>query len=202
MIEVQDAKVDVLVTRLARTLSPQGKDRRNDIARNWIFEGSSWVAEEVYEGEKKTPVGLRLTSPDYDNNTIYYIEFALATLLGQKRLVDDCVQVDRQPWTEWLPPDGYDCGYETTYQLKHATLKITIRHRRTNRSTKSQAIARVRQSGSLSWKNVCDLKGDRVRSREETQFREQTDYRGVANARLFEDDERELFGMAIGILQA
>jgi hypothetical protein len=157
---------------------------------------------EVYEVDQKTPVGLRLTSPDYDNNTIYYIEFALATLLGQKPVVNDCVPLEPQHWSEWLPPNGYDCGYETTYQLKDATLKITIRHRRTNRSKQSQAIARVRQRRSLSWKNVCDLKGDRVRSREETQFREQTDHRGVANARLFEDDERQLFGMAIGILQA
>jgi hypothetical protein len=48
MISSQDKDAKTLVATLARTLSPNGKCKRNDIARQWLFEKSAWIAEEIY----------------------------------------------------------------------------------------------------------------------------------------------------------
>ncbi len=131
------------------------------------------------------------------------IEFALAILFGERSLINDRELKDVQKWSDWLGNDAYDCGYETTYRFKDGDLKITIHNRRTGRSIKCEAQASFLQSGSLTWKRVCELKGARIRSREEHMYREARDHWGPPNAFLFfHADERELLGMAIGRLQS
>jgi len=200
MITSQSANVDSLVKQLARTLSPNGRFRRNDIARQWIFEGSSWVAQEVYDGGNH-PLGLKLQSPDFDENTISTIEFALAVILGHEPLINDCKLIDFQHWSEMSYPH-YDCGIEAIYEVKQGTLRITIHHRLTSRSKKSEAVAHLRKKGSLNWRKVSELKGNRIRSGEERQYREARDFLGDANAQLFKTDARELLQMAIETLQS
>jgi hypothetical protein len=204
MISSQDTDIKSLVATLARTLSPKGKCRRNDIARQWAFEDSNWVAEEVYSrGDDKTPIGVKLSSPEFDGQTTGVIEYALALLMGQRALVSDCILVDEQRWGEEYNYKRYDCGYERTYRLKDDELRIIIRHQGNDRvgHTKSTAAASLRRNGSMIWRNICKLQGSRIRSREEVQYREQPDFHKPSNAHLFRADERELFQMAMEFLK-
>jgi hypothetical protein len=204
MISSQDIDIKSLVTTLARTLSPKGKCRRNDIARQWIFDNSTWVAEEVYGSvDNKIPIGVKLSSPEFDSQATGVIEHALALLMGQRALVSDCILVDEQRWGEEYNHKRYDCGYETTYRLKDDDLKITIRHQGNDRSghTKSIAVATLRRNGSLTWRSICKLQGARIRSREEVQYREQSDFYKPSNAHLFRADEQELFRMVMEFLK-
>jgi hypothetical protein len=204
MISTQDNDIKTLVTALARTLSPTGKVRRNDIARRWLFDNSAWAAEEVYDGgDPKRPVGVRLTSPEFDERSIASIEYALALLMGQKFSYNDCVLIDEQFWGDEHPYKSFDCGYETTYKFKDDTLKITVRHQsssRMPRGRKSTAVAAIRRRGTTVWKTLYELKGERIRSRDEVQYREKRDYE-PPNAHLFHQDEQELFYRAMSILQ-
>jgi hypothetical protein len=204
MISTQDTDIKTLVTTLARTLSPTGKVRRNDIARQWLFERSDWAAEEVYdEGDPKHPVGVKLTSPEFDARTVAFIEYALALIMGHRFSFNDCVLVDEQHWGEEHPYKSFDCGYETTYRFKEDTLKITVRHQsssRMPRGRKSTAVAAIRRRGTTVWKTLCELRGERIRSRDEVQYREKRDYE-PPNAHLFHKDEQELFYKAMSILQ-
>lgn len=201
MISTQDADIKTLVTTLARTLSPTGKVRRNDIARQWLFEKSTWVAEEVYEdSDRKNLIGVKLSSPEFDRDTTDTIEYALAALTGRKALVNDCVLTNVQYWGEEYPSKSYDCGYETTYRVKEDTLKITVRHQGGSRGKKSTAVAALRRKGSLTWKTLHELRGASISSWNEVQFRAKRDYE-PPNAHLFQNDEQELLKEAMRILQ-
>lgn len=149
MISSQDKGIKSLIATLARTLSPTGKYRRNDIGKEWIFEKSNWVAKEIYGNtDLKELIGIKLSSPEFDSRTITFIEHALALLMGERALVDDCVLIDEQHWSDIHFPNGYDCGYETTYRLKNDTLRITIRHRASKRRRNSTAVAVLRRQGT------------------------------------------------------
>ncbi|MDQ3816524.1 MAG: hypothetical protein M3362_02385 [Acidobacteriota bacterium] len=201
MISSQDKNIKSIIATLARTLSPTGKYKRNDIARAWLFDGSSWMAEEVYDEENpKQLIGVKLASPEFDDVTTTFIEYALAALMGQRTFVNDCTLIDVQHWGERYPDKHYDCGYETMYRIKADTLRITIQHQGSDRGRrKSTAVAALRRHGTLAWKTLCELRGERIRSRDEFQYREKRDYE-PANAHLFHADEQELFRMALGVL--
>lgn len=200
MINTQDKDIKTIVVTLARTLSPNGKCKRNDIARRWLFEKSDWIAEEVYEeDDPKRPIGIKLSSPEFDSSTTAVIEYALAALMGQKAQVNDCVLIDEQRWGEEYPSKSYDCGYETTYRVKEDTLKITVRHQGSNRGRRSTAVAAVRRQGTLTWKTLYELRGARIKSRDEVQYIEKQGY-NPPNVHLFHRDEQELFRMAMGVL--
>lgn len=204
MISTQDKNIKTLIAVLARTLSPKGKYKRNDIAKEWIFENSAWIAKEIYEGDHpKQLIGIKLSSPEFDYRTTALIEHSLALLMGQRALVDDCVLIDEQHWGEEYPGSHFDCGYETMYRFKNDLLKITIRHQSSSRSPlgrKSTATAAIRRQGSNTWKTIHSLKGNRIRSRNEAQYCEKSLY-GPSNVHLFHKDEQELFGIAMNILQ-
>jgi translation initiation factor 1 (eIF-1/SUI1) len=202
MISTQDKDIKSLVATLARTLSPTGKVKRNDIARQWLFEKSTWVAEEVYEEDaRKSLIGVKLFSPDFDRDTTDTIEYALAALMGRKAQVNDCVLIDVQCWGEEYPSKSYDCGYETTYRVKEDTLRITIRHQGSSRGKKSTAVAALRRKGTLTWKTLHELRGASISSQNEVQFRAKRDYE-PPNAHRFQSDEQELFKEAMRILQS
>src|SRR5207253_7470089 len=161
------------------------------------------IAEEMYEDNPKHSVGIKLTSPEFDSRTIVFIEYALALLMGQSFSFNDCVLIDEQHWGEEHPYKAFDCGYETTYRFKEDTLRITIRHQsssRMPRGRKSTAVAAIRRHGITTWKTLYELKGERIRSRDEVQYREKRDYE-PPNAHLFHKDEQELFHIAMNILQ-
>lgn len=200
MIDCQSKDMNVVIAKLAKTLSPCAKYRRNDIARHWIFDESNWIAEEVYEGDPKQLIGVKLVSPEFDRVETARIEYALAMLIGQKPLLDDCEQTDEQCWGDAYPDKQYDCGYETTYRIRNNTLKITVNQKGGSRGRKSIAVARFRKYGAISWKTLYELKGKRIRSRDEIQYRLKSDGYGPANSELFHHDEQELFRMAMGVL--
>lgn len=135
MISTQDKDIKTVISTLARTLSPKAKFKRNDIAREWIFEKSAWIAKEIYEDEQpKQLIGIQLSSTEFDYRTKLLIEHSLALLMGQKPSVDDCTRIDEQHWGEEYPGKHFDCGYQTVYRLKDATLRSTIQRQSSRRA--------------------------------------------------------------------
>jgi len=200
MIHCNENNVEAMVKVLARTLSPELKCRRNDIARHWIFDKSNWIAEEVYEKDSRVLVGVRLVSPEFSRVETVHIEVVLAMLIGEERSFDDCIKLDEQYWGEEYPFKSYDCGYQTQYRIKNDTLRITVQHKGGSRGRKSTAVAAIQKHGTLSWKVISELKGKRIRSREENQYRAHNNGYGPVNAGLFQQDEEELFNMAMVVL--
>lgn len=157
----------------------------------------------MYEDDPKHPVGIKLTSPEFDSRTITFIESALALLMEQRHYFNDCVLIDEQHWGDERTYKAFDCGYETTYRFKEDILRITIRHQsssRMPRGRKSTAVAAIRRHGTSTWKTIYELKGERIRSRNEVQYRQERDYE-PPNLHLFHKDEQELFHRAMSILQ-
>lgn len=203
MIECNENNVAALLATLARTLSPTLKYRRNDIARHWIFEESNWIAEEVFEEDPKRFSGIKLASSDFNKLETTTIEIVLGALTGYASKFDECAIVDEQFWGEEYPFKQFDCGYERQYKISKDTLRITINHKGSNRGKKTTAIAALRKEGKVTWQILCELKGPRIRSRHEQQYRvDDAKGYGSPNAGLFHADEKELFYMAMRILES
>jgi len=83
MINCNENNLEALVKVLARTLSPKLQCRRNDIARQWIFEKSNWVADEVYDKDSKALLGVKLVSSEFNRVETAHIEVVLAMLMGE-----------------------------------------------------------------------------------------------------------------------
>jgi hypothetical protein len=200
MINCNENNLEALVKVLARMLSPKLQCRRNDIARQWIFEKSNWVADEVYDKDSKALLGVKLVSPEFNRVETVHIEVVLAMLMGEGRSFEDCTKVDEQCWGEEYPANSYDCGYQTQYRIKNDTLRITVHHKGSSRGRKASAIAALQKHGTLTWKVITELKGKRIRSREETQYRADNNGYSPMNAGLFQQDEQELFNRAMVVL--
>ena len=75
-----------------------------------------------------------------------------------------------------------------------------MHHKGSSRARKSSAVAAYQKHGTLTWKVISELKGKRIRSREENQYRADNKGYGPMNAGLFHQDEQELFNRAMAML--
>ena len=75
-----------------------------------------------------------------------------------------------------------------------------MHHKGSSRGRKATAVAALQKHGTLTWKVITELKGKRIRSREETQYRAGNNGYSPMNAGLFQQDEQELFNRAMVVL--
>ena len=195
MIHCGPDNVVSLLNRVAPALCPDGLYKRNDIGRHWTFGKTAWIGHEIRDAESRKVVALSLESPEFTAAQTAYIENALSLLLGQRP--ETWTLIDEQFWGDERFSNRYDCGYQTTYEFGRETLRITINHKGTDHHRKATAIAQFQNSGALTWKVLCELKGPRIQSRNELQYRQTTQAFGPANAHLFHEDEQELFELAV-----
>jgi|SRR6267378_2657927 len=143
MIFCSASELQPLLKRLAPLLSPTGKFKRNDIARQWTFDKSSWIASEKLETSSHEIVGFALTSLECDAARIAFIENAVSLLLNLGPEV--WTTMDERWWGEEVVSKKYDCGYETEHQFGRDMLKITIQHQGSYYDRKPTAVAKIKK---------------------------------------------------------
>lgn len=202
MIHLGGKEPAMALASLAAFLSPgrEFKSTRKSPNHDYSLAGSGWVVSLVREdGEGSALIGLSLHHPDMSDEEAEAAEKGLCVICHLKFTPTSCVFLTERTWEQSRRSHDRngDCGIECLYRVDGHTLRITVRNYedKPGRAVpwKSVATAEVCLRGQVTWKTICELPGNLMRSRNEHYF-------DSCKAK-YEEDVESLLNMSLLILQ-
>jgi hypothetical protein len=187
---------EIPITRLLKSIASIISSNRKRLsfapvsANQYKLADTDWLATLVYS--KDILLGVSLGHKNLPDDLISAVEKTIGLIHNLEVLPSSLEFLNRRQWSDRHD----DCGIETLYRIAANTLRITVRNYKPHEDRllwKSQAVAEVCLRGQVTWKEICNLPGDLMKSRGERFYYDR-------NADLFESDEQELLHQALLIL--